>query len=212
MEAWNEKYEIREDDHSDGEWGIGYDDDDGDSGPIYEDTFERQVAAASSKEYAEECGAMPAHKVGSDEFRREMARKTPMERFKLKVNKVSLGLNDNFDTISLSKSDRNMLCREADSTKGVGTDAKYLNPLAYVLGYVAYQKNCIITEGITEGIAEGKFDDSYIKRVGEIFGDISGPFGRLKEMNDVVGDDYQVYPADVIRYGRFWAIRMNINV
>ena len=48
----------------------------------------------SKKDHAEECGSMPVAEVGTLEFQREWGRKSPEERFKLGVNKVSLDLNE----------------------------------------------------------------------------------------------------------------------
>ena len=203
MDIWDEKFERNEDDPygDDPYGGDSYGDDpygddpyggdfyrsDHDIGDdlILEHTWEDQQTALISKDFADECGSMPIAKPGTKEFQKEWGRKSPIERFKLQVNKVALDLTENSGTIILSKDDRNRMCRKADESYMVGTPAKYLNPLAYVLGYVVYK-----TGSLKSSAAMYK-----------IFGK---DFHKLQQINMYAKNDYAVFPPDVIRYGRFW--------
>lgn len=196
MDIWDEKFSIAPEQDNEDTWDnfLSGPDDIGET--VYEDTWDRQEAALYSKDFAEKCGSMPNAAPGTREFQKEWRQKTPIERFKLGVNKVALDLNDNSRVITLTKSDRNKMCGKADYAHLAGTPAKYLNPLAYVLGYVVYKGNAI-----SSGPASSS---SEVKNMGELLGSGGDIFGELDRINMYTKQDYSVFPADVIRYGRFW--------
>ena len=74
-------------------------------------------------------------------------------------------------------------------------EAKYVSPLGYVLGYVAYHNNFMIEEDDSSSARN--------KKTKKLDQDI---FSELERINDVTGGigNYGVFPPDVIRYMRFW--------
>jgi hypothetical protein len=109
----------------------------------------------------------------------------PLERFKTIVGAVSHKITENklikVDgkySVTITNQDRDILCNLANNIE----DVKYLNPTAYLLGY-------IVTEG-------GKvINKSLIKKV----------FQHLQNI------DESIQPADVVRYARFF-LKPNIQV
>lgn len=181
---------------------------------VFETTYEQEVSAAASKDYADSCGPMPISAPGTKEFQKEMSQRTPMESFKAYVNRIALTLNEDTDMV-LNVNDRNDMCRLADYTLSVGTDAKYLNALAYVIGYYVYMQGSIIKKDKLEGgkLIEKGDDSSQIKKklklLYKIIGRPEHSFDLLQRMNDITetlrnGNSFAVMPADVIRYGQFW--------
>ena len=173
--------------------------------PQLQATFEQEVTALSNKNYAESCGSMPISKPGSAEFRKEMSNKTPVERLKMNISQISILLNEDIDYININVDDRNKMCKLVDYVKIVGVYPRYINALAYVMGYYIYMQNCIINEdNDTKKIKTNK-----ITKYNKIVGTPDTNFMLLKHINDISssvrsGNSFSVSPADVIRYGKLW--------
>ena len=174
----------------------------------YVNTFEQESSAQASKDYAKSCGdPIPFHiKPGTKEYSQAIANKTPLERFKLDVDYVSKILNEsNINNINLSVKDRDKMCEKADDTQIVDIDPKYLNALAYVLGYIANKINAVID------INKDDYKDkkNKVDKMKSIIGDPNDNFSLLQYINDEAskarsGNTFAVYPPDVIRYAQMW--------
>jgi hypothetical protein len=173
----------------------------------FETTFEQEQGANSSKDVARSCGdPIPFDiKPGTQEYSRAIANKTPLERFKLEVDYVSRLLTETGNnSLILSVKDRDTMCEKADNTLIVGIDPKYLNALAYTLGYIVYRKDGIIKRGDTDKIKRKK-----INSISDIIGFREDNFSSLKLINDEAakarsGNSFAVFPEDVIRYSQMW--------
>lgn len=99
----------------------------------------------------------------------------PLVRFKTIVGAVSHRLTED-DIFMFDNTDREILCTMADEIEGVIYDIKYLNPTAYLLGYVAINKQNYISKKIIQKI-----------------------FKSLPKIGDT-----SITQADVCRYSRFW--------
>lgn len=209
MDDWGTIDEPQDDD--DQMWGGDIsdgDEDDRDRSQEYVATFEQEVAAQSSKDHAKSCGdPIPFHiKPGTKEYAQAISNKTPLERFKLDVDYVSRLLNDyEVKTIHLSVKDRDIMCEKADDTEMINVDTKYLNALAYVLGYVANKNNAVIDMSDSSKDKKAK-----IAKMKSIIGEPKDNFQLLQSINDEAskarsGNSFAVYPPDVIRYGQIWS-------
>lgn len=185
------------------------DDDEREQQQEYVTTFEQEVSAQLSKDYAKSCGdPIPFHiKPGTKEYSQAIANKTPLERFKLDVDYVSRILNDsNINNMNLSVKDRDKMCEKANDTNMVNIDPKYLNPLAYILGYIADKNNAVINiSKDTDKDKKNKMD-----KMKNIIGDPNDNFSLLKYINDQAskarsGNSFAVYAPDVIRYSQMWS-------
>ena len=206
MDNWGEI-----DENSDKEeqlWDGGISDDDENNKEEkqeYVTTFEQEVSAQATKDQAISCGdPIPYHiKPGTKEYSQAIANKTPLERFKLEVDYVSRLLN--LEIVTLSVDDRNTMCEKANDTQIVDIDPKYLNALAYVLGYIADKMNAVIDmKKDTEKEKKIK-----VTKMKSIIGNPSDNFSLLQSINDEAskarsGNSFAVYPADVIRYAQMW--------
>ena len=206
MDNWGEI-----DENSDKEeqlWDGGISDDDENNKEEkqeYVTTFEQEVSAQATKDQAISCGdPIPYHiKPGTKEYSQAIANKTPLERFKLEVDYVSRLLN--LEIVTLSVDDRNTMCEKANDTQIVDIDPKYLNALAYVLGYIADKMNAVIDmKKDTEKEKKIK-----VTKMKSIIGNPSDNFSLLQSINDEAskarsGNSFAVYPEDVIRYAQMW--------
>jgi hypothetical protein len=200
MDDWGD-VDNPEDNNDDEMWGGDISEDE----QKFETTFEQEQGALASKDVAKSCGdPIPFHiKPGTKEYSHAIANKTPLERFKLDVDYVSRILRDD---LMLSVEDRDTMCERADNTLIVGVDPKYLNALAYILGYIALRKDCIIKRGDNKKIKKEK-----IGRMSKIIGVLGDNFSSLKLINDQAakarsGNSFAVFPEDVIRYAQIWDI------
>ena len=175
----------------------------------YVNTFEQESSAQLSKDQAKSCGdPIPFHiKPGTKEYSQAIANKTPLERFKLDIDYISKLLNEsNINNINLSVKDRDKMCEKADDTQIVDIDPKYLNALAYVLGYIANKINAVID--IKKD--NNKDKKNKVDRMKSIIGDPNDNFSLLQHINDEAskarsGNTFSVYPPDVIRYAQMWS-------
>jgi len=159
----------------------------------FEPTFDQQVHSSEQND----CGNLIVKEPGKEEeYRKAMSQLSNVDRLKQNIGSVVYSLNDNDnDKIFLSATERNEICRSVDNLEIVNMKAKYVSPLAYVLGYVAYRKGYMINDNDSKS----KIKDKYRMINKEIFSD-------LENINIVVGGNinYAVFPPDVIRYMRFW--------
>jgi hypothetical protein len=102
----------------------------------------------------------------------------PLERFKIYIGAISYSMTEN-NIYDISVDDRNYMCRVASSLN----NSKYLNPTAYILGFIA-------TNGGRPSV--NKKREINKKKITQIFNFLN-----------LLNDD-SVKPADVIRYSRFW--------
>jgi hypothetical protein len=206
MDNWGEIDENPDDEEQSWDGGISDDDDNNkEEKQEYVTTFEQEVSAQATKDQAISCGdPIPYHiKPGTKEYSQAIANKTPLERFKLEVDYVSRLLN--LENVILSVDDRNTMCEKANDTQIVDIDPKYLNALAYVLGYIADKMNAVIDmKKDTEKEKKIK-----VTKMKTIIGNPSDSFSLLQSINDEAskarsGNSFAVYPADVIRYAQMW--------
>jgi hypothetical protein len=195
------------DDNNEEMWGGDISDQEEKEDQRFETTFEQEQGALASKDVAKSCGdPIPFHiKPGTKEYSQAIANKTPLERFKLDVDYVSRILTESGnDSLMLSVKDRDTMCEMADNTDSVSIDPKYLNALAYILGYIVYRKDGIIKREDNEKIKKKKVD-----RISDIIGVPVNNFSELKLINDEAskarsGNSFAVFPEDVIRYAQMW--------
>jgi hypothetical protein len=206
MDNWGEIDENPDDEEQSWDGGISDDDDNNkEEKQEYVTTFEQEISAQATKDQAISCGdPIPYHiKPGTKEYSQAIANKTPLERFKLEVDYVSRLLN--LENVILSVDDRNTMCEKANDTQIVDIDPKYLNALAYVLGYIADKMNAVIDmKKDTEKEKKIK-----VTKMKTIIGNPSDNFSLLQSINDEAskarsGNSFAVYPADVIRYAQMW--------
>jgi hypothetical protein len=206
MDNWGEIDENPDDEEQLWDGGISDDDENNkEEKQEYVTTFEQEVSAQATKDQAISCGdPIPYHiKPGTKEYSQAIANKTPLERFKLEVDYVSRLLN--LENVILSVDDRNTMCEKANDTQIVDIDPKYLNALAYVLGYIADKMNAVIDmKKDTEKEKKIK-----VTKMKTIIGNPSDSFSLLQSINDEAskarsGNSFAVYPADVIRYAQMW--------
>lgn len=193
MEDWDQ-YDIHNNaDQSDdsGIWEGGISDDEYKE-DLFQPTFDQQVHSSEQND----CGAPIIKEPGKeDEYRKAISQLDPIDRLKQQIGSVVKSLiEENF--INISPSERNEICRSVDSIGVVNIQAKYISPLAYVLGYFAYHRGFMITD-----------DDSSKKRKDKMVRINKEIFNNLENINKVVGGNfnYGVFPPDVIRYMRLWA-------
>ena len=186
MEYWDE-YGIDNPEQSDdnGIWADEF----SDTEQLFEPTFEQKVHSSEQNE----CGPLIIKEPGKeDEYRKAISQLDPNDRLKQQIGSIVRALNEeNF--IIISSNERNDICRSVDNLSIVNIQAKYINPLAYVLGYVAYHRGFMLTDNFE------KNKDKSNKINKEIF-------NNLENINNIMGVNinYGVFPADVIRYMRFW--------
>ena len=205
MDNWGEIDENPDEEEQSWDGGISDDENNKEEKQEYVTTFEQEVSAQATKDQAISCGdPIPYHiKPGTKEYSQSIANKTPLERFKLEVDYVSRLLN--LENVILSVDDRNTMCEKANDTQIVDINPKYLNALAYVLGYIADKMNTVIDmKKDTEKEKKIK-----VTKMKSIIGNPSDNFSLLQSINDEVskarsGNSFAVYPADVIRYAQMW--------
>ena len=206
MDNWGEIDENSDKEEQSWDGGISDDDENNkEEKQEYVTTFEQEVSAQATKDQAISCGdPIPYHiKPGTKEYSQAIANKTPLERFKLEVDYVSRLLN--LENVILSVDDRNTMCEKANDTQIVDIDPKYLNALAYVLGYIADKMNAVIDmKKDTEKEKKIK-----VTKMKSIIGNPSDNFSLLQSINDEAskarsGNSFAVYPEDVIRYAQMW--------
>lgn len=171
-------YGDGDDDYGDGDDDYGDDDysrnegDDGDDGefPNMEASFDQQMHSS----VADECGGLPIN-MGNNmsELTKNINQLVtdPLDRFKSYLGAISHRMTED-DIFNISVKDRNDMCLKANNLDKI----KYLNPTAYIIGYV-----------VTNG---GKKIDKKL---------LKNSFTKL----DLLTDD-SVKPADVVRYARYW--------
>ena len=206
MDNWGEIDENPDNEEQSWDGGISDDDENNkEEKQEYVTTFEQEVSAQATKDQAISCGdPIPYHiKPGTKEYSQAIANKTPLERFKLEVDYVSRLLN--LENVILSVDDRNTMCEKANDTQIVDINPKYLNALAYVLGYIADKMNAVIDmKKDTEKEKKIK-----VTKMKSIIGNPSDNFSLLQSINDEAskarsGNSFAVYPEDVIRYAQMW--------
>jgi hypothetical protein len=204
MDDWGD-IDNPEDNDNDEMWGGDISDGEQDDDQRFETTFEQEQGAMSSKDVARSCGdPIPFHiKPGTKEYAQAIASKTPLERFKLEVDYVSRLLTETGNnSLMLSVKDRDTMCEKANNTFNI--DPKYLNALAYILGYIVYRKDGIIKIEDSNEIKKKK-----VNIIRDIIGIPGDNFSELKLINDDASrarssNSFAVYPADVIRYSQLW--------
>lgn len=156
----------------------------------YEATFEQQIHSSEQND----CGIVIVKEPGKeDEYRKAISQLDPVDRLKQLIGSIVYSLNDN-NIIEISSKERNEICRSVNNLRNVNTRANYVNPLAYVLGYVAYHKNLMITD--TDSTSEKNHKVSTLKK--EIF-------DKLDTININNVKNYAVFPPDVVRYMILWS-------
>tara|TARA_B110000908_G_C10089587_1_gene373387 strand:- start:23 stop:619 length:597 start_codon:yes stop_codon:yes gene_type:complete len=193
MQGWDD-YDIDDHGQSDdggGMWGGDVSDEPRDDGPIMEATFDQQVHSSEQND----CGALIVKEPGKeDEYRKAMSQLDPVDRLKQLIGSIVYSLNDN-NVLDVSSQERNEICRSVDNLGSVNLHAKYVSPLAYVLGYVAFHQGLMITD--KDSGSKKKEKANKLNR--NIFND-------LDNINTVTGgaNNYAVFPPDVVRYMRLW--------
>ena len=114
----------------DGRDDYGYGRDDYDDAPNMEATFDQQMHSS----IADECGGLPVD-MGNNmsELTRNINQLVtePVDRFKSYVGAISHRMNED-DIFNISIKDRNSMCLKANNLDKI----KYLNPTAYIIGYI----------------------------------------------------------------------------
>lgn len=148
----------------------GYGRDDYDDAPPMEATFDQQMHSS----IVDECGGL-AVDMGNNMS--ELTRKInqlvtePIDRFKSYVGAISHKMNED-GIFNISIKDRNSMCLKANNLDKI----KYLNPTAYIIGYI------VTNEG-------KKIDKKLVEK----------SFTKLHLLTDD-----SVKPADVVRYAIYW--------
>jgi hypothetical protein len=203
MDDWGDINNPEDD--NDEMWGGDISDGEQDDDQKFETTFEQEQGAIASKDVARSCGdPIPFNiKPGTKEYAQAIANKTPLERFKLEVDYVSRILTETGNnSLMLSVKDRDIICEKSNNTLNI--DPKYLNPLAYIMGYIIYRKDGIIKNEDSNEIKKKKVNIIY-----DIIGVPGDNFSYLKLINEEASkarssNSFAVYPADVIRYAQMW--------
>jgi hypothetical protein len=205
MDDWGEIEEPNQ--FEDDTWGGDISDGDKEEEQLFETTFEQEQTARASAGHAKSCGdPIPFHiKPGTKEYSQAIANKTPLERFKLEVDYVSRILNDSGnDVLVLSVNDRDIMCERANDTDSIGIDPKYLNALAFILGYIANKNGSVIDKNDSNKESKKK-----IVKMRDIIGRPDDNFNNLQLINNDAskarsGNSFSVFPPDVIRYAQMW--------
>jgi hypothetical protein len=194
MDNWGE-YDIQTDQSNSDTWnGNESDGSDGSDGneQQFETTFDQQLNSSEQND----CGPLIVKEPGKEnEYRKAMAQLDPIERLKQFIGGIVFYLNKN-NIFDISSDERNIICRSVDNLNIYNIQAKYVNPLGYILGYVAYNKGFMIVE--TDSLSKKK------KKKLELNRDI---FSELTQINDSSGGNtnYSVFPPDVVRYMKLWS-------
>lgn len=190
-----------EDDRGDG----GFDDDgygDMEDDQKYEATFDQQQH--SEKENT--CKQINA--ASREEYIKMYTALNNTEKLEVDISRVVSALNNGSNTLAYDITDdqRNYIC-----TMVKNVDAQYINPLAYVLGYMVMENGCLISDD-----DDKKSKDKKVKKMRLLFlgkkddkGDEPDKnFVSLENINATVKSvsdaDYGVYPPDVVRYAIMW--------
>ena len=232
MDKWGEIDEpLSEEDMWGGDISDRDDDERGGEGGDYktEVTFDQKMHSSEINT----CGSLIMEEPGKkDDYRKAMAALSPIERIKMSINKIIYTFKEE-GVIELSSNQRNKICNSVDNVSTYDMNPIFLNPLAFLLGYLVCRKNIMITDDeketpeeierhmkrrikeskgkkISEEEKETK-DEEKRRRVREkkaakffeLFGNVQDSFQRLQEMNNIAGE-YAVYAPDVIRYGQLW--------
>lgn len=140
----------------------------------YRPTFEQEVGARGQANMARSCY------VGIDlndpDYNKKIRELSPEDKFKFNLDNFVRNIDKK---IQLTVENRDEMCETASRLPTI----KYLNPIAYALGYW-------VTKG---GV---KIDDKNWKKINTVKDGVQIINIDLKDSN--------VYPADVIRYARFW--------
>jgi hypothetical protein len=189
-------------------------------------TFEQKMQSSETNT----CGSLIIEEPGKkDEFRKAMAALGPIERIKMNINKIIHNFKEN-GIIDLSPNQRNQICNSVDEVSQYDMNPMFLNPLAFVLGYIVCRKNVMITDDERETSEEKKRQikrrskgtkiseeeketkeekkrqkvrEKKAEKFSELFGNVKDEFATLQQMNEIAGE-YAVYAPDVIRYGQLW--------
>ena len=158
MDAFD-KYEFENPEDSEYEQGASDNDE-------YEQDLQDGFVDIERSSRADDCGGLP---MPMNEINKVI--QDPEERFKRYVGAISHSITED-GLYDISVEDRNKMCRVASNLKTI----KYLNPTAYILGFIT-----------TDG--GQKINNKTIKYI----------FTVLHLLTDV-----SVKPPDVVRYARFW--------
>lgn len=146
---------------------------------IYQPTFDQLVHSTPINE----CGylSISSDSKDKDAYRRELLRLTPVERLKHNINMICYNLNEQ-KIFEILPEDINKLCRYTNMLDIINIDSKFVNPTAYILGFLA------TNNGKTQVIK---------KEVTDIFNKL----GLL--------DDNSIKKEDVVRYTRLWSLKLS---
>jgi len=185
MDIW-ENLNEEDNDFEDKDFDIDnniWDDNDGyiseEQKDIYQPTFDQLVHSTP----VNECGYISVSYDSKDKeaYRRELLRLTPLERLKHNINMVSYNLN-NQNIFEIFPDDINKLCRYTNMLDIINIDSKFVNPTAYILGFLATNK------GRTQVNKK----------------EVTDIFNKLKLL-----DDDSIKKEDVIRYSRLWSLKLS---
>lgn len=125
---------------------------------------------------ANDCGelSITEEKMSKAAYSRAIRHLSHEERFKNSINTISTRLNNN-EIFDISVNDKNTMCRLSDKLININASAKYINPTAYILGYLSIKET-------------NEIDDDEIKNI----------FSKLNRLQDD-----SIKEPDVIRYSRF---------
>jgi hypothetical protein len=207
MDIWGDENAQIDDNYYDSEINDGeYNEDSDGMQQEFKTTFEQEQSALSEQNIARSCGTpIPFNiKPGTKEYVQAISDKTPLERFKLEVDYLSKILNNSSFKIFLSVDDRDTMCEKADNSIAIGIKPENLNSLAYVLGYISNTTDSIISDD--DNIKNIKIK---VEKMSKLIGNPKDDFYNLKNINleaskSRSGNNFSVYAADVIRYGRMW--------
>ena len=144
-------------------------------------TFDQEVSAKSQSNIARECYNTIDINIPNPKdpnYRKIISKINPLDRFKYEVDKFAKELHET-DKILFDVKDRDEMCLHASKLNNI----KYLNPIAYVIGY-----------WITDG--GEKINIKKWKNINTIKNEVQIININLKDSN--------IYPADIIRYSRYW--------
>lgn len=175
--------------------------------PEYKATYEQESGVTPA--VMNVCGAPPAHHPNSSEFRKEMALKTPAELFNLSLNNITSAIKEELDRTPKNKAifkdvvtdtGRCNMCKTVKrlASPPYNVNVEYLNPLAFVLGYLAVVNKVIVDPAIDlrNPDAESK---TKIKRFNETIRPLTG---FVNSFADILGFG-TLTDLDILRYGRF---------
>jgi hypothetical protein len=201
---------VHEDNVDDG-FDDGFDDNDREDAQQFVSTWDQQQSSSEQND----CYQI-APNLNPEERRKVMASLSPIEHLQVRIGSIVHTLNEADNQLiadTISSEQRNYLCRQVLKLTDINNQPKYINALAYVLGYMVFNINALILE--SDNKHERKIKVTKLRKLflcpTKIDKITNDNFINLDNINNNVrnttaSDDlYSVFPADVIRYALLWS-------